>query len=339
MEPEVDSSTVLRIQDLVVEFNAENRTVAPVRGVSFDVRRGERIALVGESGSGKTLTALAMMRLVGPPGRIAQGRILLNGRDLLRLTEREMSQVRGAQIAMVYQNPLSALNPLHRIGDQVTEAIQVHQEMDGKAAKERAVSLLDQVGIPSPSQRFSNYPHQLSGGMRQRVVIAMAMCANPAVLIADEPTTALDVTTQARIIDLLGRLADEHQTAVILITHDLGVAADFCQEVRVMYAGRIVEGSTSEEFYRHAVHPYSEALLRSVLRKDIDVSRPIPAIEGQPPSPGRLPSACAFHPRCPYAVEICAVVAPPIVQLESARRRFAECHFAEDRHRGEGKGP
>jgi len=317
---------------LVVEFPTRGALVRPVRGISFKVRPGQRLGLVGESGSGKSLTALAMMRLIRPPGRVAAGQVRLNGRNLLELDEREMARVRGGELAMVYQNPLSSLNPLHRIGDQIVEAIQAHSALDRREARERAIEMLYEVGIKEPASRFEHYPHQLSGGMRQRVVIAMAMCVNPAVLIADEPTTALDVTTQARIIRLLFRLGQEHQTAVILITHDLRVAAGFCDDIVVMYAGRLVEASKGKEFYQGPVHPYSEALLHSVAGMTIDISKPIPAISGQPPTPDHLPVGCSFHPRCPYAQDVCSSVDPVPLVLGGSEGRFAECHFALERY-------
>ena len=297
--------------------------------VAFSVGRREKVGLVGESGSGKSLTALALMRLLPPPGRIAAGNVLLGGRDLTRLTEKEMAAVRGGRIAMVYQDPMSSLNPVRSIGRQIVEAIRAHEDVSKTVARARAIELLADVGIAAPARRFDSYPHQLSGGMRQRVMIAMAISASPDVLIADEPTTALDVTTQARIVDLLGRLVEERDLGVILITHDLGLAATICDTINVMYAGRIVEHSGASQLFSSPVHPYSEALLGAICRLDEDVERPIAAIGGQPPLPQQLPPGCSFHPRCPYAIDLCHTETPGLHELSDDRQ--ARCHLAEQR--------
>jgi oligopeptide/dipeptide ABC transporter ATP-binding protein len=239
-----------------------------------------------------------------------------------------MARVRGGQMAIVYQDPMSSLNPLHTVGRQVAEAIRAHEQVSRREARDRTIALLQDVGIPNAARRFGNYPHEFSGGMRQRVMIAMAVCANPEVLIADEPTTALDVTTQARIMDLLTRLVEERRMAVLLITHDLGLAAAFCDDVHVMYGGRIVEEGTSAGVFRGPVHPYTEALLQSICRVDRPIDEPITAIGGQPPLPQNLPPGCSFHPRCPYAEAICAREAPPPLHVGD---RMAECHFAVER--------
>jgi oligopeptide/dipeptide ABC transporter ATP-binding protein len=328
---EARSRPLLDVRDLTVEFARGRQRFHPVRGVTFRVSAGQRIALVGESGSGKSLTAFALMRLIRPPGRIAGGEIVLNGRDLVGLSEREMERIRGRDIAMVYQSPLSALNPIRRVGDQIAEALLAHERIGSRAARERAVSLLDKVGIAEPEQRFSSYPHQLSGGMRQRVVIAMAMSTNPALLVADEPTTALDVTTQARVMAALSELAEERGTAVVLITHDLAVAARFCSDIRVMYAGRIVEAAAAARFYSEPVHPYSEALLESIIRKDADVTTAVRSITGQQPTPSDLPAGCPFHPRCRYALDLCRTATPEPVLLGSRAEVMAECHLAGER--------
>jgi oligopeptide/dipeptide ABC transporter ATP-binding protein len=316
------SDTVLDVRDLRVAFGA----IEPVRGVSFELRRGERLGLVGESGSGKSLTALAVMRLARRA--TLSGEVLLEGTDLLRLKPREMEKVRGGRVAMVYQDPMSALNPVYTVGRQLEEAIRLHARVDRRTARERAVELLDGVGVPHPRQRVDQYPHEFSGGMRQRVMIAMAMCADPAVLICDEPTTALDVTTQARIMDLLDRLVEEHGTAVMLITHDLGVAAGFCDEVQVMYGGRIVERASAEALYRAPVHPYSEALLGAAVDLSLELGVPIPTIGGSPPLAGDLPSGCSFHPRCPVARDVCRAELPA---LTSETGRTVACHLAAER--------
>jgi peptide/nickel transport system ATP-binding protein len=320
---------VLEVRDLAVEFPSHRNAVTPVRGVSFALARRQRLGIVGESGSGKTLTALALMRLLPSPGRVAGGEVLLDGRDLTRVSEREMAAVRGGRIALVYQDPMSSLNPVHSVGRQIVEAIRAHEAVSRRVAHARAVELLGDVGLPSPARRFESYPHQFSGGMRQRVMIAMAISAGPDVLIADEPTTALDVTTQARIIDVLSRLVDERDMAVMLITHDLGLAASFCDDVHVMYAGRIVEQSPAEPLFARPVHPYTEALLNAICRLDSDVGRPIAAIPGQPPLPQQLPEGCPFHPRCPHAIARCSREVPDLHIL--ADGRTAECHLAEAR--------
>jgi peptide/nickel transport system ATP-binding protein len=327
--PSVAQETLLDVRDLAVEFPHKSGPVRPVRGASFTLAPRQRLGLVGESGSGKSLTALSLMRLLPPPGRIAAGQVLLRGLDLAQLSERQMARVRGGRIALIGQDPMSSLNPVHSVGEQIVEAIRAHESVSERVARERAVDLLGQVGLPNPAQRFDSYPHQFSGGMRQRVMIAMAISANPDVLIADEPTTALDVTTQARIIDLLSGLVEEREMAVILITHDLGLAASFCDDIQVMYAGRIVERSRPASLFAQPLHPYTEALLNAICRLDFDVDEPIAAIPGQPPLPQSVPSGCAFHPRCPHAVARCASEEPaPHVFSDG---RLAACHFAEQR--------
>jgi oligopeptide/dipeptide ABC transporter ATP-binding protein len=323
------TAPVLDVRNLVVEFPLRSGTIRPVRGVSFSVAPRQRLGIVGESGSGKSLTALSLMRLLSPPGRIGAGEVLLGGQDLTQLSESEMARVRGRRLALVYQDPMSSLNPVQTVGNQIVEAIRTHENVSRRQARTRAVDLLGEVGLPQPAKRFESYPHQFSGGMRQRVMIAMAISAGPDVLIADEPTTALDVTTQARIIDLLGRLVDQHDMAVILITHDLGVAAGFCDDVHVMYAGRIVEKSSSRTLFRQPVHPYTEALLNAICRLDFEVDKPIAAIPGQPPLPQSIPAGCPFHPRCPYAFAPCPTEVPATTVLPDGRT--AECHLAEDR--------
>jgi peptide/nickel transport system ATP-binding protein len=320
---------LLDVRDLVVEIPLRGGAITPVRGVSFVLNRRQRLGIVGESGSGKSLTALALMRLLTPPGRIASGEVLLAGQDLTQLSEREMSRVRGGKVSLIYQDPMSSLNPVHTVGRQITEAIRAHEDVSPREARRRAVDLLGEVGLSSPETRFESYPHQFSGGMRQRVMIAMAISTGPDVLIADEPTTALDVTTQARIIDLLDRLVEEHDMGVILITHDLGLAASFCDDVHVMYAGRIVERSPAAPLFARPVHPYTEALLNSICRLDYDVTKPIAAIPGHPPLPQQIPDGCPFHSRCPYSFALCTTVVPPPHVLPDGRS--AECHLADAR--------
>ena len=330
-ESTVDPDVVMEVRDLSVHFPVRGGTISPVRGVDLRLRRGRRLGLVGESGSGKSLTALALMRLVRAPGRLT-GEVLMDGQNLLDLPERRMVRYRGRRIAMVYQDPMSALNPVYTIGHQLAEAVRLGGVTSRRAARERAIALLDEVGVPDPHRRVDAYPHEFSGGMRQRVVIAMALAGEPDVLIADEPTTALDVTTQARVIDLLSSLVERHDLSVVLITHDLGVAASFCDEVNVMYAGRIVERGGVHEFFRRQIHPYAEALLSSVCDMDMDVNVPIRAIPGYPPMPGRLPDGCAFAPRCPVATPDCALERPLPVRIGATRE--AECLLALERAEG-----
>jgi peptide/nickel transport system ATP-binding protein len=323
--PETRTGVVLDVRDLQVEITIPRRPpIRPVRGVSFTVSAGQRVGIVGESGSGKSLTALSLMQLLPPRARIAAGEVHLAGRELTHASERELARVRGGKISTVYQDPMSSLNPLLTVGRQVTEAILAHESIGGREARERAVDVLRDVGLPQPERRIDDYPHQFSGGMRQRVMIAMAICTNPDVLIADEPTTALDVTTQARIMEMLARIVEERQMGVILITHDLGLASSFCDVIHVMYGGRIVESGRADAVLRTPAHPYSEALLASICSLDRDVNAPIAAISGQPPLPHQLPSGCPFHPRCAHAREICTTEAPPLVV---AREQTAECHF------------
>ncbi|HST39134.1 MAG TPA: ABC transporter ATP-binding protein [Conexibacter sp.] len=320
----------LTVDGLTIEVTGRHAPLQLVRDVSFQVAAGERLGLVGESGSGKSLTALALMRLLQAPVRIASGRIVLSdGTDLAALPERELVAIRGRRVAMVYQDPLSALNPVRRVGDQIAEAIRAHERISSSAARRRAAELLGEVGVPEPGRRADQYPHEFSGGMRQRVVIAMALSAAPELLVADEPTTALDVTTQARILELLLGLAQERGLAVILITHDLGVAARFCDRLQVMYGGRLVETGPVGDLYRTPLHPYSEGLLASVCRLDADHDAPMPALAGQPPSAGQLPSGCSFHPRCRYAFARCESERPQLAEV--AEGRAAACHLAAER--------
>ena len=325
---------VLRVRDLTVEFPAGGASVQPVRRVSLDLKRGGRLGLVGESGSGKSLTALALMRLVPVPGRVS-GQVLLADQDLLTLPEREMARMRGRRIAMIYQDPMSALNPVFTVGRQIAEAVRYAAGGSRRAANERAADLLAEVGVPDPRRRMDAYPHEFSGGMRQRVVIAMALAGEPDVVVADEPTTALDVTTQAKVMELFDALVDRHGLSVVLITHDLGVAASFCEDINVMYAGRVVERSPIGDFFRRPIHPYSDGLLSSICTMDTDVRAPIRAVPGQPPLPGQLPAGCPFHPRCPRATERCGEETPVPVLLGA---REAECLYAQARHDAAAEG-
>ena len=303
---------LLRIEGLRTVFRSSMGDIAAVDGVDLEVPRGRTLGIVGESGCGKSMLSLSVMRLVPPPGRIAAGRVLLEGRNLLDLSAAEMRDVRGSRVAMIFQEPMTSLNPVHTIGWQITEAMRAHDKRaSARELRDRAIAALQRVRIPSPERRFDDYPHQLSGGMRQRVMIAMALACKPSLLIADEPTTALDVTVQAQILDLLRELQAETGMAIILITHDLGVVAEMADEVAVMYAGRVAERATAAEIFADPQHPYTLGLLGSIPRLDEDRARLL-AIEGAVPPPFALPKGCRFHPRCPFAVEACTQAQPDL---------------------------
>ncbi len=296
---------LLRVRDLRTYFYTEEGVVKAVDGLNYDLYPGQTLGIVGESGSGKSVHALSILRLVpSPPGRIVGGQILFRGQDLLQLSEEEMRQIRGNRIAMIFQEPMTSLNPVLTVGEQIAEAVMVHQGLDRRAAWERAVAMLEKVKIPSARERARDYPHQFSGGMRQRVMIAMALSCNPDILIADEPTTALDVTIQAQILDLMRELQREFGMAIILITHNLGVVAEMCDDVVVMYAGRAVEHADVYRIFKEPKHPYTWGLLQSLPKLSERQERLVP-IEGQPPSLIDLPPGCAFAPRCPFAMGIC----------------------------------
>jgi oligopeptide transport system ATP-binding protein len=296
---------LLAVQGLKTVFPTRDGVVKAVDGISFELSPGETLGIVGESGSGKSVTALSVMRLLQRPGKIVGGRVMFMGRDLTKVSEGEMREVRGEEIAMIFQDPMTSLNPVFRTGWQVAEPMRLHRNMDKARAMGVAVEMLGKVGIPSPASRARDYPHQFSGGMRQRAMIAMGLTTQPKVLIADEPTTALDVTIQAQILQLLRDVNREFGTATILITHNLGVVAGMCERVMVMYAGRIVESGPTEDVFAHPKHPYTWSLLRSIPRLDADAHEPLKPIEGLPPDLTSLPSGCAFHPRCPFKVERC----------------------------------
>ena len=310
------SAPLLRVEDLRTYFHTDDALVRAVDGVSFEVNAGETLAIVGESGSGKSVTALSILRLIAqPPGRIEGGRILFQGRDLVTLSESEMRRIRGGEISMIFQEPMTSLNPVFTCGEQIIEAVVLHDRVDRRAARTRAIEMLDLVGIPSPDQRVDEYPHQLSGGMRQRVMIAMALACRPALLIADEPTTALDVTIQAQILELLARLQSEMGMAVLLITHDLGVVAESADRVAVMYAGQVVEYADVRSTFRKPLHPYTAGLLRSLptLGVEQEVLRVIP---GTVPNPAHFPTGCRFHPRCPVIERPTCLEHPALLQVE-----------------------
>ena len=302
---------VLKVENLRTYFRTRWGEVKAVDGVSFELRKGETLGIVGESGSGKSVTMLSMMRLIPiPPGRIVEGTITLDGEDLLQLSESEMSKVRGSKIALIIQDPMTSLNPVFTIGNQVTEAIRIHQDIPKRSVMEKALEVLRKVNIPAAESRIRDYPHQLSGGMRQRVVGAIGISCQPLVLIADEPTTSLDVTIQAQYLKLLRDLQQESGMSLIFITHDFGIVAKMCDRVAVMYAGKIVEVGTVRDIFNKPSHPYTEALLASVPKMEEDVDR-LYAIEGQPPLLHDLPVGCSFADRCPYVMDRCREEYPP----------------------------
>ncbi len=317
---------LLEIEQLQTFFHTEDGVAKAVDGVSLDIGRAETVALVGESGCGKSVTALSIMRLVpDPPGEIAGGEVLFEGRDLLKLSEREMRAVRGNDIAMIFQEPMTSLNPVFRVGWQIMEAIRLHQHLGRKDARTRAIEMLRQVGIPSPEVRVDEYPHQMSGGMRQRVMIAMSLSCDPALLIADEPTTALDVTIQAQILDLLRELQREREMSILLITHDLGVVAETAERVAVMYASKIVEHATADELFGNPLHPYTIGLFGALPKLDEKRGK-LNVIPGMVPSPLRFPTGCKFHPRCSRAEARCAEQEPTLEEKQPGH--FAACWFA-----------
>jgi oligopeptide transport system ATP-binding protein len=331
----MSTTPLLEIDSLQVEFAIRGGALRAVDGVSLSIAPGETLGLVGESGSGKSVTARAIMRLVPtPPGRYAGGRILFEGRDLLTLPEKDMQAMRGGQIAMIFQDPMTFLNPVYTAGEQVAEAIRNHQGATKAEAKAQTIELFRTVGIPNAEARFSAYPHELSGGLRQRVMISMALSSRPKLLIADEPTTALDVTIQAQILDLLRNLQQEFGMSILLITHDLGVVAEMCDKVAVMYAGRIVEGATVEPIFDAPAHPYTNGLLEAIPNAGRDGApfRPIP---GSPPDLARLPQGCRFAPRCRYRQDICVTTPPPLMDV--APGHSALCHFAGEYQKNTGE--
>lgn len=318
---------LLRVHQLRTSFFTGNGEVQSVRGVSFQVSQGEMIGIVGESGSGKSVMAKSLMRLIQSPGRIVTGEISLEGVNLLSLSEPKMREIRGNRISMIFQDPLTSLNPVVKVGKQLVEVIRRHQKMGGAAARKRAVKLLTDVGIPSPEERMNQYPHEFSGGMRQRVMIAMAMACRPKLLIADEPTTALDVTIQAQILVLMKRMSDTLNTSTLLITHDLGVVAQVCTRVIVMYGGLVMEEGTVAEIFRSPQHPYTQGLLRSIPRVSNGKRERLVPIEGTPPNLLDPPAGCPFQERCPHAMERCKEL-PPFFEVQSGHRSM--CWLSEE---------
>jgi oligopeptide transport system ATP-binding protein len=308
------------VKDLRTVFPTEDGVVKAVDGLSFHLDPGETLGIVGESGSGKSVTMLSVLRLVQRPGRVAGGEVWFKGRDLTKVSEDEMREVRGSEIAMIFQDPMTSLNPVFRTGWQVGEPLRLHREMGRAQALKEAIKALGRVGIPEPAKRAAMYPHEFSGGMRQRAMIAMGLTTAPSVLIADEPTTALDVTIQAQILELLKEVNAEFQTATILITHNLGVVAGMCERVLVMYGGRVVEEGRTEDVFANPQHPYTWSLLRSLPRLDAEEKEPLRPIEGQPPDLSNLPPGCAFHPRCPFRVERCSRDVPVLEAIVDGQR-------------------
>ena len=320
-----EASVVLDVDELVTQFNTADGTVHAVNGVSFELRAGEFLGVVGESGSGKSVTMMSLLKLIPmPPGEIVGGTAMFDGQDLLAADPDDLQNVRGGKIGFIFQDPMTSLNPVLTVGRQLTEALRRHTEVSKRQAKDRAEELLDVVGIPDARQRLGNYPHEMSGGMRQRVMIAMALACNPQVIIADEPTTALDVTIQAQIIEQMRTLREEFNTAIVWITHDLAVIAGLADRVIVMYGGRVVEEAPVDRIYSNPQHPYTEGLLSSLPRLD-QKGHELTSIEGQPPNMLRKPTGCSFAPRCSYAFEPCFESTPPTVTI--ADRHAVACFY------------
>jgi peptide/nickel transport system ATP-binding protein len=324
----VTGEPLLEVRDLSVSFRTEDGTVRAVNGVSFTLWPGETLGIVGESGSGKSVTMMSVMRLITDPNARFQGEVFYKGRDLMKLNRDEMRAVRGSEMAMIFQDPMTSLNPVYRVGWQISEQIQAHEHISRQAAHKRAIELLGAVGIPHPAERVNDYPHQFSGGMRQRVMIAMALSCNPDLLIADEPTTALDVTIQAQILTLIKKLKEDFGSAVVLITHDMGVVADLADRVAVMYAGRIIEQGTKDDLFYDPQHPYTWGLLGSIARLDRPKPRRLTAIPGLPPSLIRLPQGCAFASRCPHRFDRCSEL--PTLTDKAGRGHLDACHLGPD---------
>jgi oligopeptide transport system ATP-binding protein len=319
---------LLEVRNLRTHFHTSQGIVRAVDGVSFDIKEGETAALVGESGCGKTMTALSVMGLVPKPqASIVGGEIHFRGRDLLTLTDQQMREIRGAEIAMIFQEPMTSLNPVLTVGRQITETLEAHEQLSQTAAEARALELLRMVGIPDPDRRLSDYPHQLSGGMRQRVMIAIALSCNPKLVLADEPTTALDVTIQAQILELMRHLTQRFSVALLIITHNLGVVARYADRVHVMYAGKVIESGTAQQIYQNPRHPYTLGLLHSVPRLDQPRKAKLDPIEGQPPDLWNLPPGCSFSPRCKFVIERCKREVPPLRDIGADHR--SACWVAE----------
>ncbi|GAA0328622.1 ABC transporter ATP-binding protein [Bacillus carboniphilus] len=304
----------LEVKDLHVGFEEKKGYKSIINGITFTVREGETLCIVGESGCGKSLTSLSVMGLLPGLGKITNGHILFNGDDLSKKNQKELSRIRGNEISMIFQEPMTSLNPVHTVGKQISEAIRIHQKVTKKEATEKAIEMLRLVGIPSPETRIKSYPHEMSGGMRQRVMIAMALVCKPKLLIADEPTTALDVTIQAQILELMGNLKEEFGMSIMMITHDLGVVSEVADRVLVMYAGEVVEMSDAKDLFKHPKHPYTKGLIRSLPTLGDDEQEELPTIKGSVPSPDNMPEGCRFSTRCPFAKEECFTVKPELYE-------------------------
>lgn len=313
-------SKVLEVKDLRTSFKTYIGDVQAVRGVSFHLDKGEALGIVGESGCGKSVTMMSLMRLLGGNAKIEAEKIMFNGKDITNPTEKEMQSIRGNEMAMIFQDPMTSLNPLFTVGDQLTEHLIKHKNISKKEAYETAIKMLDVVGIPSPEARIKQYPHEFSGGMRQRVMIAMSLICEPKLIIADEPTTALDVTIQAQILDLMKELREKLNSSIILITHDLGVVADLCSRINVMYGGIVVEEGTTEDIFYNGKHPYTWGLLRSVPNPKSELKEKLIPIEGQPPDLLKPPVGCPFAARCDYAMKICIQKQPPLFEINNGHR-------------------
>jgi oligopeptide/dipeptide ABC transporter ATP-binding protein len=316
-----NNEAFLSVKDLVVEYTSEGRVVHAVNRVSFDLARGKTLGLVGETGAGKTSTARAIMRILpDPPAKIKSGEIVLDGQDLLKIDEKEMRKIRGRKVSMIFQDPMTALNPIMKVGEQISEVIKLHNDISWREANRQAVKMLEKVGIPG--ERFDEYPHQFSGGMKQRVVIAIALACSPELLIADEPTTALDVTIQAQVLDMINRLKVDYNTSMIMISHNLGVVGEVCDDIAIIYAGEIVEYGSKEAIFDHPTHPYTQGLFGAVPHMDEDVDRLNP-IPGLPPDPTHLPEGCHFNPRCPHGQEQCRLEIKGLVEVGPGH--FSRC--------------
>ena len=304
---------ILEVRELQTYFNTDDGIVKAVDGVSFDLRRGETLGIVGESGCGKSVTNLSIMKLIpSPPGKIVGGEVFFHGTDIMKMPDDEIRSLRGGKISMIFQDPMTSLNPFLKISTQMVETIRLHQGLDVNESRNKAIEMLKLVGIPNPGKRIKDYPHQFSGGMRQRVMIAMALSCNADILIADEPTSALDVTIQAQILEIIKQLSEQLGTAVIMITHDLGVVAGMCDNICVMYAGKVVEKANVDDLFANPKHPYTKSLINSIPRIDQPGKDRLYTIEGQPPNVIDLPECCAFHPRCPNAMDVCRTTYPPV---------------------------
>lgn len=318
------SEKFLEIKDLHVHYVTSDADVYAVNGISLDLYKGRTLGLVGETGAGKTTVARTILGILPKPaGRVTGGEVIFEGQDIYKLSEKDMQKIRGSKITMIFQDPMTALNPVMTVGDQIAEVVELHNGGDKNAAKDRAIEMLETVGIPA--ERYMEYPHQFSGGMKQRVVIAIALACNPTLLLADEPTTALDVTIQAQVLELMKKLNSENDTSMILITHDLGVVAEMCDDVAIMYAGQIVEKGSLEDIFDHPQHPYTEGLFGALPSMKEDDDERLKPIAGMPPDPTDLPTGCYFHPRCPYATGKCAQCVAPVNEVSPGH--LVQCHL------------